>query len=83
MLADIAEHQPGDAIPGRSFDERHVSPGRGSKIDRVVITEPGQGDRRSRGVAGQLIPLLARYLACFAADADRRIGQKSKCRVRL
>ena len=38
MLADVAEHEPGQAIPGWPFDERHVSPGGGSEIDSVVIT---------------------------------------------
>src|SRR5215217_7894571 len=38
MLADVTEHEPGQAIPGWPFDERHVSPGGGSEIDSVVIT---------------------------------------------
>jgi len=38
MLADVAEHEPGDAVSGRSFDKRHVAPRGGSEIHRVVIT---------------------------------------------
>jgi hypothetical protein len=83
MLADIAEHEPGDAIPDRTLDERYVAPGGGSKVDRVVITESCQFESRSRGVAGQLIPLLARHLARFAPNAERGIGEKSVCRVLL
>ena len=49
VLADVAEHEPGDAVPGRSFDERHVAPGGGSEIDRVVITESGQSRKRGVG----------------------------------
>jgi hypothetical protein len=39
MLADVAEHEPGDAVLRMSLDERHVSPSVGSEIDRVVIAE--------------------------------------------
>jgi hypothetical protein len=83
MLADVTEHEPGDAIPGWSFDKRHVTPRGGSEVDRVVITISSQFEGWSRGVAGQLIPLLARHLTRFAPNAECRIGEKSECRLHM
>jgi hypothetical protein len=77
MLTNVAQHQPGDAIPRRPFDERHVPPRRGSEIDGVVIAKSGHPEARRRSVTGQLIPLLARHLARFAANTDGRICEKS------
>ena len=83
VLADVAEHEPGDAIPRWSFDERYVAPCGGSEIDGVVITVSSQREGRRGRVTRQLIPLLARHLARFAANADGRIGEKSECCGRL
>ena len=78
VLADVAEYEPSNSIPGWSFDECHMSPCGGTKVDGVVITVSGQREGRRGRVTRQLIPLLACHLARFAANADRRIGEKSK-----
>ena len=76
MLADIAQHQPGDAVPRWSFDERYVTPRGGSEVDGIVITESGHREGRRGSISRQLIPLLAGNLARFATDTDGRIGEK-------
>ena len=83
VLANVAEHEPSNAIPGWSFDECHMAPCGGSEVDGVVITVSSQREGRCGRVTRQLIPLLACHLARFAANADGRIGEKSECCGRL
>ena len=42
MLTDVTEHKPGDAVCGRTLDERNVPPGIGPEVNRIVVAEPGQ-----------------------------------------
>src|SRR5207237_10282019 len=75
MLAHIAHHQPAIALHfvTELFDESDVPPSRVGKHGRVVIAVAGP----MKTVGRKLVPLLARYLARFAADAQRRIGKEA------
>src|SRR4051812_47080114 len=55
------------------LNEGHMPPGGAGELLRVVVAEAGV----LVAVAGQAVPLLASHLAGFAADADRRIGEKA------
>ena len=55
------------------LDERHVAPGVGAQLDRVVVGVTGEPLHRHR----DLVPLLARHLARLAADAHRGVGEEA------
>ena len=75
VLAHIAHHQPAIALHFMTelLDESDVSPRGVRKHGRVVIAVAGP----MKAVCRKLVPLLARYLARFAADAQRRIGKEA------
>src|SRR5665809_128057 len=50
-----------------------MPPRRGPQVARVVVAHAGERET----VVGELVPLLARYLAGFAADADGRVGKEA------
>jgi hypothetical protein len=83
MLANVAEHEPGDAVGGRTFDKCDMPPGRGPEVNRIVVAESSQIEQTRRRVTGKLIPLLTCNLACLAADANRGVGQESISRTSL
>src|SRR5205807_3369214 len=75
VLAHVAHHQPAIALHVMTelLDESNVSPRRVRKHGRVVIAVAGP----MKAIRRKLVPLLARDLACFAADAQRRIGKEA------
>ena len=75
VLAHVRQHHPArelrlDAV--HLLDERDVPPGRGSEPVRIVVRIAAQ----RVPVGGQLVPLLARDLTRFAADAKRDVGEE-------
>src|SRR3954447_21431015 len=94
VLAHVARHQPAkpavrDAVtgqPGRLFvdrlglfDEGNVSPCRRTQALRVVERHAGE----QQAVFGDVVPLLARHLAGFAADAHRCIREETYAFARV
>src|SRR6266513_348491 len=77
MLADVRHHQPALILPARIgfrlLDELDVAPGGCPQRPGVVVTVA----RHREPVGGQLVPLLARHLARFAADAQAGIGEEA------
>lgn len=53
--------------------ERNVTPGRSGESDGIVVAVA----RKFVAVGGQLVPLFARDLTRFAANAKRGVGEKS------
>src|SRR6476646_5565621 len=68
VLAHVAHHEPasgiGAAPVGELLDELHVAPRRGRQLAGVVVAVAGPRE----AVRRELVPLLARDLACLAAD---------------
>jgi hypothetical protein len=95
MLAIVAHHEPavqarlvglpfrGSKIAWRLdrelLNELHMAPGCRRQFIRVVVAVAGP----VKAIRRQLIPLLARYLARLAADANRGVGVKAGGRTRL
>src|SRR5690348_281828 len=83
MLADVAHHEPVTlerlhrvdalAVFAHTLDEFHMSPRVRRELARVVVAHA----RQPQPVGGQVVPLLARDLARFAADAQRRVGEEA------
>src|ERR1051326_4395131 len=86
MLADVTGKFPGNLITGVAADawswrvlhELYVPPRRVTHGPGVVIREAGPVVSVRRDV----VPFLAGDLACFAADAQRGVGEESS-RLRL
>ena len=57
----------------RAFHECDLTPGGSAQVAGVVVRH----SREMEAVVGQLIPLLARDLAGFAADADRGVREEA------
>ena len=78
MLADVRHQKPRGSVAGdcwrfgNQIDELDVAPVFGVELPGVVV-----GIAELRRIAGESVPLLARDLAGFAADADARIGKES------
>jgi len=70
-----------DLVPLLSIllNEHDVPPSRGAEMAGIVvrIARPG------KAVIGHLIPLFARDLARFAADAHRRVGEETNLDILL
>jgi hypothetical protein len=77
VLADVAQHQPVELDSWRAtawrFDEGDVPPRGARKCVGVIVA--GGGELVT--VRWQLVPLLTRNFAGFAADTQGRIGEKS------
>src|SRR6185503_12664713 len=80
VLAHVAHHQPlldDRARRGRFdrdlLDECDVPPGRARELRGVVVRVA----REREAVRRQLVPLLARYLAGLAPDAERGVGEEA------
>ena len=76
VLADVAEHQPGDGVihvDGGPLNEGDMPPGRVTQVEGVVVTLPGEC---SVTVGGKVVPLLARDFTCLAADAETGVRQE-------
>src|ERR1051325_7632342 len=82
MLADIAHHEPvalerlerGHALTAFAdfFDELDVTPCRRREPAGIVVTVTGKPE----SLRGKRVPFLASHFTGFAADAERRIGEK-------
>src|SRR5947207_6896712 len=59
------------------FQKHHVAPRGGTKVTGVVVGIPRPGE----SVVGYMIPLFACDFACFAPDANTRIGEESNLDV--
>src|SRR5438874_12915184 len=59
------------------FQKHHVAPRGGTKVTGVVVGIPRPGE----SVVGYMIPLFACDFACFAPDANTRIGKESNLDV--
>src|SRR5207247_2072189 len=59
------------------FQKHHVAPRGGTKVTGVVVGIPRPGE----SVVGHMIPLFACDFACFAPDANTRIGEESNLDV--
>src|SRR5437667_11526648 len=59
------------------FQKHHVAPRGGTKVTGVVVGIPRPGE----SVVGYMIPLFACDFACFAPDANTRIGKESNLNV--
>src|ERR1700730_3685861 len=68
-------HRAGDLISLLSilFEEHDVPPGRCAEVAGVVVGISGPDE----SVIGHLIPLFARDLAGFAANANTRVGEEA------
>ena len=55
------------------LDESHVAPGGCRKRNGIVVAVPGPIET----ISGDLVPLLTRHLASFAAYAESGVGEKS------
>src|SRR5437868_4248279 len=77
VLAHVAHHQPAAVVRALELlDEAHVSPMDAVQPARVVVAVAGELPHAA--VLGwELVPFLARDLARFAADANRRVGEES------
>ena len=78
VFAYVAHHEPVDrfasAVGGSlALHKGDMPPGCGGEGDGIVVTMPTE----FVSVGRQLIPLFARDLAGFAADAERGVGEKS------
>jgi hypothetical protein len=60
------------------LNELDMSPGDGTELPCVVIARTSPG----RILGWKLVPLLAGYLASFAADTETGIGEKAHGRLR-
>src|SRR5207302_7986905 len=79
VLADVGHHQPRRAaLRRRRLAELDVPPVHGVELSGVVEAVAEE----VRGIAGELIPLLARDLARLAADADAGVGEEAVGRAR-
>src|SRR5216117_400843 len=77
MLAHIAHHQPAAVVRTvELLDELDVPPVRTVELARVVVAV-ARHLRHAAIRGGELIPVLAGYLAGLAADADRRVGEET------
>src|SRR5262249_8749421 len=73
VLADITHHAPSDgAAGGGPLMELDMAPVLLVELARVVVPVAESGR-----VPRELVPLLARHLAGFAADAERRVGEEA------
>jgi hypothetical protein len=74
VLADVTHHEPvrlpARTAGSRNLGERDVPPGGGTQVKSVVVARPGPVEIVER----QLVPLLARDLTGFAADAEGGVG---------
>src|SRR5258708_25793302 len=59
------------------LDELHVSPGCSAELPRIIVAGPCPDPI----AGGQLVPLLAGNLACFAANTQAGIGEKAPSRL--
>src|SRR2546430_8102503 len=77
VLAHVAHHQPAAVIGTLElFDEADVPPVDTVQLAGVVVAVAGE--LPDPAVLGrQLVPFLARDLARFATDANRRVGKES------
>ena len=68
VLADVAQHEPGEATGVWALHEMHMPPGVCAEVDSVVIAVSGEEERVRVGAGGKLVPLLACDLARLAAN---------------
>jgi hypothetical protein len=78
VLANIAHQQPAPlpAIFSELLDEFYVAPVDAIEAPGIVIAIAAERIEAAVG-SGELIPLLASHLACFAADTNGCVGVKS------
>ena len=73
VLADIAGHQPAEAVVDLLLDERDVPPCVRAQLAGVVVGVAAPHE----AVLRHEVPLLARDLARLAADAHARVGEEA------